>query len=242
MVNVVDIPFFYEGKKEKCALAIAFAEEAKNFYELLSIDELDKLSSIKLEKIRKQYCLGRILTKKALSSFVGDFAFNNVSVLNEESGCPIIKCSDYATSITHTNETVASLVFKRKFSFGIDIESLREKARNALRSIIVDEESIPDDLENITIAWTLKESLSKALKTGFRLPFSELELSFFSQKENVFTCSYKKHPEFSGIAIFHNNKSFALTYPSEAVCVEDSLRAYEVNLLFSKTPGMAPAS
>jgi phosphopantetheinyl transferase (holo-ACP synthase) len=185
----------------------------------MSADELKKFHSVGSEKVKRQYCLGRILTKKALSSFVGDFAFGDVSVLNEKNGCPFIRSSEYvieyAVSITHTNDVVAALVFKNDFSFGTDIESPREKAKEALEAILTEKEPIMRDLKNLTIAWTLKESLSKALNSGFYLPFDEFEISDISRDGDIFTCSYKKHPEFRGTAIFCDGNSFSFTYPSD---------------------------
>jgi phosphopantetheinyl transferase len=214
-----DIPFFYNGKENRCVFAFTRIANSgiseEDFRVLMSAEELKRINSIGSEKVKKQYCLARVLTKKALSSFTGEFAFNDVSVLNEKNGCPFIESSEYAVSITHTNDIVAVLVFKNNFSFGIDIESPREKAKEALESILIDGEPVCRDLENLTVAWTLKESLSKALKSGFYLPFTEFEILNLSRHEDIFTCLYKKHPEFKGTAIFRNGNSVAFTYPAD---------------------------
>jgi phosphopantetheinyl transferase len=179
----------------------------------LSPDELKKINSIGLEKRKKQYYCGRMTTKMALSFFTG-LIFRDVSVINEASGCPVIQNSPYATSITHTNEIVASLVFKREFSFGIDIENVRKSAINVLRSVITVGDHVPDDLNCLTVAWTLKEALTKALKCGFRLSLEELELTLLPQSANIFSCTYAKHPEFLGKARIYHNKSYAVAYPT----------------------------
>jgi 4'-phosphopantetheinyl transferase EntD len=205
---------------EKGTLAFAHVSDLPvsfdDYMELLSTEELERMRCIGSEKVKRQYCFGRILTKKALASLVGEFTFSDISVLNEKSGCPIIipLGLGYATSITHSNEIIASFVFRNHFSFGIDVENLREGALEALASIAMAQDPVPRDLKNLTIAWTLKESLSKALKSGFRLPFSEFELSSFSQNGDIFNCSYRKYPNFLGIALFDGKNSFALTYPS----------------------------
>ncbi|MDR1235902.1 MAG: 4'-phosphopantetheinyl transferase superfamily protein [Holosporaceae bacterium] len=228
-----DIPFFCNGKEEKCVFAFTrtadFEISGEDFRNLMSADELKRFDSVGSEKVKKQYCLGRILTKKALSSFIGEFAFDAVSVLNEKNGCPFIESSEYAVSITHTNDVVAALVFKNIFSFGTDIENPRKNAREAMESILVDGEPVGRDLENLTVAWTLKESLSKALKSGFHLPFDEFEISDLSGYNDFFTCLYKKHPEFQGIAMFHNGNSAAFTYPTdvhpESILLKMALRS-----------------
>ncbi|MDR2645887.1 MAG: 4'-phosphopantetheinyl transferase superfamily protein [Holosporaceae bacterium] len=175
---------------------------------------MKKIYSIGSEKRKKQYYCGRMVTKKALSFFTNGLIFRDVSVINEASGHPVIQNSYYATSITHTNEIVASLVFKIEFSFGIDIENIRKNAINALRSVITVGDHVPDDLNCLTVAWTLKEALSKALKFGFRLPREELELILIPQSANIFSCVYTKHPQFLGKARIYHDKSCAIAYPT----------------------------
>jgi phosphopantetheinyl transferase len=219
LASLFDISFFFEGKEEKCVMAIARTEDLpiawENFRKLLSHDELERIGTITSEKIRRQYCLSRLLTKKALGCFIGEFSFSKIGILNEKSGCPFIYPFNhgYATSITHSSSIVASLVFRNNFSFGIDVESLREEALKALKSIVAPQEPIPDDLEHLTVAWTLKESLSKALKSGFRLPFEEFALSNFSRDGDIFRCLYEKHPEFEGMALFDGKNSLAFSCP-----------------------------
>ena len=187
----------------------------ENIEEWLSDKELESANSFGIEKRKKQYCLGRITTKKALSLFTNEVIFKDISVVNEKSGYPIIKNSLYSTSITHADEIVASLVFKKEFSFGIDVQDIRARAIKIMKYITSDGEQIPNNPESLTMAWTMKESLSKALKCGFRIPFEELELVDLFQKENIFFCSYAKHREFKGIALVAGNSSFAITYQAE---------------------------
>jgi 4'-phosphopantetheinyl transferase len=209
---------FYTGKNEKkCVLSIARPSyfRSDNTWEGLSPDELKKIDSIGLEKRKKQYYCGRMTTKKALSFFTNELIFRDVSVINEASGCPVIQNSRYATSITHTHEIVASIVFKKEFSFGIDVENVRKNAVGALRSVITTDDHVPDNLSCLTVAWTLKEALAKALKCGFRLPREELELTLLPQSANIFSCAYTKHPEFQGRARIYHNKSCAIAYPTD---------------------------
>lgn len=184
--------------------------------EYLSDSELDRLRSIQLEKRQREYVLGRLTTKMALASLTNNLKFRDVSVLNEASGSPVIRApldhGDYGTSIAHTDEIVVSLVFQREFSFGIDIENLGRKSRSALKYIARGGETIPEDSESSMVAWTLKESLGKALKCGLRCP-EELVLAQLQRKDSVFFCSYRKHPEFGGIARIYGNYSLAITYP-----------------------------
>jgi 4'-phosphopantetheinyl transferase EntD len=231
-IKTLDIPFFLDGKKEKCALSIADGANFRleDFKGYLSEIELKKLSSAGIDKRKIEFGLGRITTKTALSSFQR-IVFGEVNIINEKFGRPIIEGSDYSTTITHTNKIVASLVFRNEFSFGIDIEGLRENSMDALRYVVFERERIPDNLECLTAAWTLKESLVKALKLNFYLSLDELELSNFCGYKDFFTCSYVRRPEFNGIALIYGDRMYAAAYRSNirfpettAASVRDFLR------------------
>jgi len=213
-MKIFNLPFSVE--RDVCVLSMANVSTLIDFEKYLSDEELNRFYSMKSEERKSQYCLARIVAKKSLEFFVGKFDFRSVTIANETSGCPVIlrdgKKFGYAVSIAHTKETVAGLVFKDTFSFGIDIESMREKSTKAMRHVIMDGEQIPDDPKHLTVAWTLKEALSKALKKGFLLPFSELELTLTAETDNLFSCVYKKHPEFKGMSMIFNRNVFAMAY------------------------------
>ncbi|MDR1982330.1 MAG: 4'-phosphopantetheinyl transferase superfamily protein [Holosporaceae bacterium] len=229
-ITTLDLPFFFNKKEEKCALSIAKTSDFcwENLCGHLSEDEFKKSNSISLEKRKRQYCLGRITTKKALHAFIASPTFKEINIINAKSGCPIIENFDYFTSISHTDEVVASLVFKKGFSFGIDIESMRENRVEALKSIMSEKECISNDLKNLTAAWTLKEALSKALQCGFHMPFEEFKLSKFSENDQIFSCLYSKHPEFKGVALIYENNFYAIAYPAN---IEGFPEAYCSKLL-----------
>jgi phosphopantetheinyl transferase len=204
---------FNEGSAE-CVLTLASPWDVipQNYEELLSDKELERLRSIVSEKRRREYVLGRIITKNALSTLVGKIKHQDVSTLNETSGCPVIVNSDYAVSISHSGGLVASLVFEKRHSFGIDVECISEKNIRAAAHVTSEQEPVPRNPEHLIIAWTLKEALSKALKCGFYRSFDEFSLSWFAQSSKICHCSYANHPEFFGIACLTCDYSFAVSY------------------------------
>jgi phosphopantetheinyl transferase (holo-ACP synthase) len=162
--------------------------------------------------------------KKALIELDSSLKLSEISIVNERSGYPAIENSNYCVSITHTNEIAASLVFPKEFSLGIDIEDIK-RSENIKRIIT---ESVPNTPEFLTAAWTLKESLSKALKCGFSKPTNVFELSALTKEDNFFVCLYKQHSDFQGIAVVHGPYLLAITYPK-------SLESTEMLSLMKKT-------
>jgi phosphopantetheinyl transferase (holo-ACP synthase) len=212
-----EIPFFFEEKQEKCVLAVVRAIDfcPGDWEKYLSVAESERLRSISCEKVKIQYCLGRAAAKKALGLLVGEMAYRDINIRNEKSGRPIIESTDYSVSIAHTDEIAAGLVYRNEFSFGIDIEKIRKNRRAALERAVSGGGLTPvNDLRSLTVVWSLKEALSKALKCGFRLSFEEFEPAGLSGNEEFFACSYARHPEFGGLATVCGENVFAAAFPS----------------------------
>ncbi|MDR2106915.1 MAG: 4'-phosphopantetheinyl transferase superfamily protein [Holosporaceae bacterium] len=216
-LRLFEFPFFFKGEEKKCALALIRTDNfsAEDAVDYLSDNELKRMRSISREKAKICYCFGRVVAKKALGMLIDGLIYRDLDVGNEKSGCPTTGNCDFSVSITHTDEVAACLAYGKEFSFGTDIEKMNENRIDALRYVISGKEPIPNDLKSLTVAWTLKESLSKALKCGFGLPFEEFELSEFRGNGEFFVCSYARHPEFFGAATVFENNSYAAAFPRE---------------------------
>ncbi|MDR1375835.1 MAG: 4'-phosphopantetheinyl transferase superfamily protein [Holosporaceae bacterium] len=224
--GIFRIPFLCEEERKACGLAVMRVSDFSEFLSAkwLSKPEEKKFNSISSEKIKIQFACGRVAAKAALGIFE-DIAPSNVEIANEANGRPIICNSAYGVSISHSGEWIACLVFPKEFLFGIDVEQMRSNRRNALK-YMSGEELIPDNLQNLTVAWTLKEALSKALKLGFYVPFEELAISHFSGKNGVFECEFTKRQTFKGLAIFCGNTSLAIVCEKKCLwdrCVHQTL-------------------
>jgi phosphopantetheinyl transferase len=209
--DVFRMPFSCAGIESACGLAMMKASDFGRFSckAWLSKSELKRFDAIGSEKIKVQFACGRVASKIALGIFE-DVAPSDVDIVNEESGRPIINNSGYGVSISHCEEWIVSLIFPKEFVFGVDVEQVRGNRCNALKYINSDSEQIPDNLQSLTVAWTMKEALSKALKRGFNLSFEDLTMAGFSEKNGVFECEFTKYEALRGLAIFYGNISLAI--------------------------------
>jgi phosphopantetheinyl transferase len=216
-VKLFEFSFRYEKKEERGALAaVRFGEFSTEDAEMyLSDYELKRMRSIGCEKVRNQYFFGRVAAKKAVGLLADESEYRSLVIENDKFGCPTIENCDYSVSLTHTSGIAVGLACGKRFAFGIDVEEIRANRWNALKRVTSPKEPISNDLRSLTAIWTLKESLGKALKCGFRVPFEEFELSELSGNGEFFSCSYAKHPEFSGWAVIIENTSYAATFPRE---------------------------
>jgi 4'-phosphopantetheinyl transferase len=220
--NTVKISFLHKKQPAVCVLSLVSSDNYSklNCKRYLSKEEILKAGTFTSEKARLHFVLGRIATKKALK-VLDDIrpqqagASNEINIKNTDNGNPVIENSEYCASISHSQNTAVSLVFRSEFSFGVDIDYIRENRTNALKYINREDEPIQNNISELTVAWTMKEALAKALKCGFNCPFEELEISEFIKKNHTFECQFAKHKNFVGTAILHKNKSLAIAYRKE---------------------------
>jgi 4'-phosphopantetheinyl transferase len=214
------IPFSSGGKDSACGLALVETRDFNQFSpeKWLSISELERFNSIGSEKIKIQFACGRMAAKTALAIFENVARSNvDVDIANDGNGKPIVSNSAYEVSISHSGEWSVGLAFPKEFAFGVDVEQMRENRLNALKYINHESEPIPNNLQSLTVAWTMKEALSKALGLGFNLPFQELAIANFWGKDCIFECEFTKHKAFRGLAISYGNISLAMVYEKKCL-------------------------
>lgn len=174
---------------------------------LLTEEERGYYWRVGSEARRRSFLLGRFAAKKALSLFSGERpqririrygAFNNplVSDLDTEG-------ERLELSISHSAELGAALVFPCCQQMGIDIEKV-----NADRSKVIESEMTSGELATfrrssaldrdsmLTAAWTMKESIAKALKTGLMTPLSILEISEITQRSGAMESSFSNFHQY----------------------------------------------
>ena len=191
---------------QNLAFASVKYEEYSEFSELLAGVELHVADGFASQKRKTEFFAGRIAAKLALAELQCD---KTVTVLDSDAGAPIVSNEKFAVSISHSGDTAVALAFGSDCSFGVDIQIIRTKSMNALKHVVT-EAFVPNDVKRLTVAWTMKEALSKCLKTGFTLPYEEFLLADFIEKTNRFECTFAKYPQYSGQAAIQDNYALAV--------------------------------
>lgn len=170
-------------------------------FEALSPKELGVYSKFTSLKRKVEFVAGRIASKKAFFKFTSGKTscfgkFSSVSVLNTETGVPFIENSDLHVSISHSHGIAIASVSQNLI--GVDIEKIDPKRISALKRM--SRESPSEEACELTVLWTLKESLGKALQTGIIEEFEYYATKNFRCEEGIYHCEFQNFP-FSGIAI-----------------------------------------
>ena len=190
---------------------IFFNPEKKPKIELLSQKELNIYSKFTSCKRQNEFVAGRIACKKAFFKLISGNAdcfekFPSVSVLNTETGAPFIENSDLFISVSHSHEVAIASVSQQ--NVGIDIEQINPKRILAMKRM--NAECKTEDPHILTVLWTLKESLGKALQTGIVEDFRYYDTKNFCCKNEIYRCNFKNFTSFSGIGMIDEKYAVAI--------------------------------
>ncbi|MCC7451379.1 MAG: 4'-phosphopantetheinyl transferase superfamily protein [Anaerolineae bacterium] len=147
---------------------------------MLSADERAKLRTLKVDKRRADWLLGRWTIKRLLQSVISNrhgvmLPLDQLVVLNDPDGVPIAHVNGYpdlSISISHSNgHAFCAVVERRNARIGVDIERIEPRSDSFVTDYLTPDEfnqvsSAADQDTLITAIWSAKEAALKALHLG----------------------------------------------------------------------------
>lgn len=179
-----------------------------NHEHLLHPLEKSCYQKFKLHSKKSSYAAGRITAKIAIRQLLKtDIPLNSFSIEAGVFEFPVVKNLPYSNiqvSISHCNDRAVSLAFPEEHPMGIDIESVVYGHKETLSAYtkyhelkMLEDYLISPDVA-FTMLWTMKESLSKVLKTGLMLDFALLEVSEIQKEGEIYNCKYRYFSQYQG--------------------------------------------
>jgi len=190
--------------------------------EILHPDEHKYFETLKFSRRINSYLLGRYSAKKAISELTGEDSIKKILIKNGVFNQPIVVCDSYSNihvSLTHSDDLAAAVAFSDMLVLGIDIEKVSQQINRGVEVEITQNEkglaySIPYSYECfLLMIWTIKESISKTLKTGFTIPLNILEVSSIEALEGYFISTFKNFPQYISISFVVEDYVCSITYP-----------------------------
>jgi 4'-phosphopantetheinyl transferase EntD len=180
----------------------------------------------KYARRKESYLLGRLSAKAALAELTG---FNDAAELLIDTGVfnfPVVKCaalSNQQVSISHCEGISISVAFAEAHPMGIDIEQVTEKHQEVMRNQLTTKEVELlrrfqlDDIRGYTLIWSIKESLSKVIRTGLTIDFSLLEVNALSVKNiGEYACTFSQFGQYQAVSCFLGDYVVSITLPKKS--------------------------
>lgn len=218
------IPCLYNEFKYKIAMCLCKSKniDIKNlgFLNKAEINYLKTTSKNRLEN----FVLGRYAAKKAISILNEVDCLNTLEISNGIFGQPFIKnnMTNLDVTIGHSKDHAIALVFDKSLIIGIDVEKYRYNSYlnynlfykiSSLREINLFYKIHKNYHENIINVWTIKESLSKCLKTGVTTDFKLFEINEINKKDSYIIGKFSNFSQYSFLCFKYDEFAVSITFP-----------------------------
>lgn len=213
----------------ECHLALALVQRDDRFGEIdprwvLSEAEYRKYVNFLVDKRQREFLLGRVGAKAAISALSGVQNYRQVNITNGIFCQPMV-CggSDVQVSIAHSGPFGFAAACHQTVPVGVDLECIDEGKRRAMQSYLSSNEIAiarkfsAGALAGLHIIWAAKEGLSKVLRCGLCVDSSVLDVkSVEVLEENCVLISFQRMPGYLCIATFVNEALVAsLVFPNK---------------------------
>lgn len=150
--------------------------------EILSAKEQKYFDSLKFDKRKRDYLIGRYTAKKLLlENFIKDSktTFKDISILKDTDGKPELyingKRPNFMLSISHSGDFASAVASKELKFLGIDTEKIEVRTRSwAEQSFYNTEYHTNSDDKFLTTLWAKKEAVVKALGVGLSVDLYDI--------------------------------------------------------------------
>lgn len=193
---------------------------------LLHPEEINTGSSYTSDIHRRSFLNGRIAGKMAINKVFPDIPSAACRIITGSIGRPVIGDlpRHYGISIANNESWNAGLCFPLSVPMGIDVETITEKNRAIIPSILSSREkdlcsSKGDPLELTHLLWTAKEAAGKAIGLGFRVPTEWYEIesveTLRTEPQLIRQCCFKNLSVFTTLSVEIHGVMLSIAFPAE---------------------------
>jgi len=189
--------------------------------------ELATYCQLDFPERRQSYLAGRYIAKKVLSAYLLEEDLRQIRIDAGVFGQPVVvhaSGQSPAVSISHSHGSAVALAFHEGHPMGIDLERVTSGAKAAVDSQITAREKRlyrPGEEEEAifyTRLWTVKEALSKVLRTGLMMPFWVLEVASIGQAGGWTESTFRHLAQYKALSFLWENHICSIVLPRNSSC------------------------
>lgn len=194
-------------------------------------DEKTYYDSLRISKRQLSYLLGRKAAKEAIAALMPGMDLQSIAIGFGVFQFPVVKYlvgQSVQVSISHCDEVAVAVAFPEEHPVGIDIESIDPAKCEVMKSYISSREfelmaecDLPFSTA-CTIAWTVKEALSKVFRTGLTIDLSIIAMKAMEKTGNVYTSTFYNFSQYKAISLHAGQYVCSIVLPRKTTPVLDS--------------------
>ncbi len=217
-----------------CLACLPRTYEYERLTEYLHPQELGYYETLRYEKRKRSYLLGRFCAKMSFAKVSGENKPEEILIKRGFFNHPVLIYSgirdNLEVGITHCDEMGAAVAFYQSYPFGVDVERTSPDRASVMDRVMTEEEKVLWEGLGIsatvalTAFWTAKEALSKVLKTGMNTPFYVFEISKIEEQEGYYVSRYKHFSQYCCFTFNWGGYVLSLTCPQGTKLSEEFIR------------------
>jgi 4'-phosphopantetheinyl transferase len=206
--------------------------------EIFHSDECSYFESLLFQRRKSNFLLGRLSAKQAASVLLREQNLRNISVETGVFGQPLLRTTGvpgYQVSIAHCDDIGTAVVFPEAHPMGIDIERISPNRNKTMESQLTTEEreriaavrGVEEYSVLLTVSWTVKEAISKILRTGFTASLQVLEINEIRFNSGCFRSTFSHFPQYAAQSYRLGNYIFTIAAPRKTEWSINMSQLYE---------------
>jgi 4'-phosphopantetheinyl transferase len=191
--------------------------------------------SLKHERRKASYLIGRFAAKEAVLELTGKDA-KQIHVSNGIFNFPVVKGvqpDNIQITLTHCNDIAVAIAFPEEHPLGVDLEKIDAERHTVIKEIVNAGEMAQALKEGVKkeevfiFFWTVKEALSKILRTGFACNTEIFQIKEFYRTCNSFESRFLNFIQYKGYTIQSAGYVCSIVLPDKtSVELEDFNRSF----------------
>lgn len=190
--------------------------------EFLHEKEIALLKEMPAARRQRSFLHGRYIAKKTLMPYLHEPDARRILIKPGVFQQPIIEYPAFnlpVLSIAHADSLAACLVFPQEHPMGIDIELISASAKEHITSQLTASEielfaiGREDESSFYTRLWTIKEALSKVMRTGLMTPLVIFEIDSIEYYNTHSVSFFKNFSQYKAISFLRRGNVCSIVLP-----------------------------
>ncbi|SDM25943.1 Phosphopantetheinyl transferase [Catalinimonas alkaloidigena] len=184
--------------------------------------EFAQYQTLRIPARQTSFLLGRFLARQTLHTYLGE-ASPDVYLTSGVFQQPLVvgTPTSVGVSLSHTADQAACLVFSEEHPMGVDLERVQPgNWENIGSQLTPHEKGLWDGKESMdafyTRLWTVKEALSKVLRTGLTVSMEFYEIASVTRQKDLTCCQFKHFLQYKALTFAWNACFCTVVLPAES--------------------------
>jgi 4'-phosphopantetheinyl transferase len=181
-------------------------------------EERTYFNTLAVAKKQHSYLHGRYTAKQAVASYTG-FMPASFKISAGVFQQPVLPITNVQLSLSHTDEWCIAVVFPEAHPMGVDVELISPAIHETIDEIITAHERTLFtvlDAGYLSLLWTIKEALSKTIRTGLMTPLKVYEVSEVIYKDGIFEAHFTNFAQYKCLSWIAGDHAWSVALPKNS--------------------------